>query len=67
MIASVLGVQVPLLIVQTKVLTPVVIPVTPEVGEAGVVTVPVPAITVQAPVPIAGVFAASAAVAEHIV
>ena len=30
--ASVLGVQVPLLIVHTKVFTPVVKPVTPEVG-----------------------------------
>ena len=66
-IASVLGVQVPLLIVQTNVFTPVVKPVTPDVGEVGVVTTPVPAVTVHAPVPIAGVLAASVAVAEQIV
>ena len=66
-IASVLGVQVPLLIVHTKVFTPVVKPVTPEVGEVGVVTVAVPAVTVQNPVPITGVFAAKVAVGEQIV
>ena len=60
-IVSVLGVQVPLLIVHTKVFTPVVNPVTPLVGELGVVTAPVPAVTVQAPVPTVGVFAASVA------
>ena len=59
--------QVPLLIVQTKVFTPVVIPVTPDVGLVGVVTVPVPAVTVQSPVPIAGTFAANVAIAEQIV
>ena len=67
MIASVLGVQVPLLIVQLNVFTPVVNPVTPDVGEPGVVTVAVPAVTVQTPVPIIGVFAASVAVALQIV
>ncbi len=66
-IASVLGVQVPLVIVQTKVFTPVVNPVTPLVGELGVVTTPVPAVTVQVPVPTTGVFAASVAVGEQIV
>ena len=66
-IASALGVQVPLLIVHTNVFTPVVKPVTPEVGEVGVVTVAVPAVTVQTPVPITGVFAAKVAVGEQIV
>ena len=65
--ASVLGVHVPLLIVHTKVFTPVVKPVTPEVGEAGVVTVAVPAVTVQTPVPTVGALAASVAVAEQVV
>ena len=67
MIASVLGVQVPLLIVQVNVFTPVVKPVTPLVGLVGVVTVAVPAVTVQSPVPTVGIFAASVAMAEHIV
>ena len=66
-IASVLGGQVPLLIVHTNVFTPVVNPVTPELGSVGSVTVAVPAVTVQAPVPTVGVFAASVAVAEQIV
>ena len=66
-IASELGVHVPLLIVHTNVFTPVVKPVTPEVGEAGVVTVAVPAVTVQTPVPITGVLAAKVAVGEQIV
>ena len=67
MIASELGGQVPLPIVHTKVFTPVVKPVTPDVGDVGVVTVAVPAVTVHAPVPTVGTFAASIAVAEHIV
>ena len=66
-IASVLGGQVPLLIVHTNVFTPVVKPVTPLVGLAGVVTTPVPAVTVHNPVPTVGVLAASVAVAEQIV
>ena len=66
-IASVLGGQVPLLIVHTKVFTPVVKPVTPDVGDVGVVTVAVPAVTVHAPVPTVGALAASVAVAEQIV
>ena len=66
-IASVLGVQVPLVIVHTNVFTPVVKPVTPLVGLVGVVTAPVPVVTVQSPVPTVGVFAASVAVAEQIV
>ena len=66
-IASVLGVQVPLLIVHANVFTPVVNPVTPLVGELGVVTVAVPAVTVQTPVPIIGVLAAKVPVGEHIV
>ena len=67
MIASVLGVQVPFVIVQVNVFTPVVKPVTPLVGFVGVVTVAVPAVTVQIPVPITGVFAAKVAVALQIV
>ena len=55
------------MIVHTKVFTPVVNPVTPEVGLAGVVTVAVPAVTVQSPVPTVGVLAAKVAVAAHIV
>ena len=66
-IASVLGGQVPLLIVHTNVFTPVVKPVTPDVGLVGVVTVAVPAVTVQAPVPTVGILPASVAVAEQIV
>ena len=66
-IASVLGVQVPFVIVHTNVFTPVVKPVTPDVGDVGVVTVAVPAVTVHAPVPVVGVFAANVAVAEQIV
>ena len=65
--ASALGVQVPLLIVQVNVFTPVVKPVTPLVGLAGVVTAPVPAVTVQSPVPTVGVFAAKVEVGEQIV
>ena len=67
MIESVLVVQVPLLIVHTKVFTPVVKPVTLDVGEAGVVTVAVPVVTVQSPVPVVGVFAASVEVSEQII
>ena len=67
MIASVLGVQVPFVIVQVKVFTPVVKPVTPEFGSSGSVTEAVPAVTVQVPVPITGVFAANVAVAEQMV
>ena len=62
-----LGVHVPLVIVQVKVFTPVVKPVTPLVGLVGVVTVAVPAVTVHAPVPTTGVFAARVAVALQIV
>ena len=67
MIASVLGVQVPFVIVHTKVFTPVVKPVTPELGSVGSVTVAVPAVTVQSPVPITGVFAAKVVIGEQIV
>ena len=50
--------QTPLLIVQTKVFVPTDRPVTPEPGAEGVVTIPLPAITVHAPVPTDGVFPA---------
>ena len=53
--------------VQVKVFTPVVNPLTPLVGLEGVVTVPVPAVTVQSPVPTVGVFAAKVAVAAQMV
>ena len=59
------GGQEALLIVQTKVLAPTDNPVTPELGEEGVVTVAVPAITVHAPVPTVGALPASVAVDEH--
>ena len=66
-IASVLGGQVPFVIVHTNVFTPVVNPVTPLVGDVGVVTVAVPAVTVQSPVPTTGALAAKVAVAEQMV
>ena len=66
-ISSVLGVQVPLVIVQVKVFIPVVIPVTPLVGLVGVVTVPVPAVTVHTPVPTTAVLAFKVAIGEQIV
>ena len=67
LIVSELGAQVPLLMVHTNVFNPVVIPVTPELGLVGVVTVPVPANTVQTPVPITGVLAAKVADGAQIV
>ena len=67
LMVSVLAAQVPLLIVHTKVFTPVVNPVTPLFGSLAVVTTPVPAITVQAPVPTTGVLAAKVAVGAQIV
>ena len=61
--------QVPELfeIVHLKVFVPKANPVTPEVGEVGVVTVAPPAITVHTPAPTVGVFPASVAVVEHTV
>src|SRR5437867_12844731 len=61
------GEQTPLLIVQTNVFAPVDKPVTPEVGEPGVVTVALPAITVHTPLPTEGVLPARVAVAEQTV
>ena len=60
--SSVLGVQGALEIVHLKVFAPTPNPVSPEVGEEGVVIVPEPAINVQVPVPTAGVFPANVAV-----
>lgn len=54
-----------MLIVHTNVLFPTVKPVTPDVGSVGEVTAPPPPITLQAPVPDAGVFPASVDVAEQ--
>ena len=57
---SSVDVQAPLVMVHLKViLVPAVTPVTPEVGEVGVVTVPVPLTLLHAPVPVVGVFPAS--------
>ena len=61
------GVQPPPLIVQTNVFAPRVSPVTPDVGLPGVVTVELPAITVQVPVPTVGVLPASVAVVAQTV
>ena len=51
-----------MLIVHSKTLGPTVNPVTPEVGEPGVVIVPEPLISVQVPVPVVGVLPAKLAV-----
>ena len=67
LIVSVLAAQVPFVMVHTKVFTPVVKPVTPLLGLLVLVTTPVPAITVQAPVPMVGVLAAKVAVGAQIV
>jgi hypothetical protein len=61
-IASDVGAQGALVMVHTNVLVPTLKPVTPEVGEPGVVTTPVPAVTVHVPVPTAAVLPASVAV-----
>ena len=54
--------QTPFVIVQLNTFAPTPNPVTPEVGEEGVVIVPVPDVNVQIPVPVTGVFPASVAV-----
>jgi len=64
-ILSVEGAQVPFEMVQRNVFVPTPKPVTPEVGEDGVVIIPAPAIRVQAPVPMTGVFPASVAVVSQ--
>ena len=48
-------------------MAPILNPVTPDVGELGVVTVPVPLISVHVPVPIVGLLPANVAVVPHIV
>ena len=63
--SSVVGVHTPLEMVHRNVFTPKLNPVTPDVGDVGVVTTPEPAITVHAPVPTVGVFPASVAVATQ--
>jgi hypothetical protein len=63
-----LSLHTPLVIVQRKVTTaPNVNPVTPEVGEDGVVivAVPVPGTTDHIPVPIVGVFPVKVVVVAH--
>lgn len=67
MIVSFEGGHEPLVIVQTNPFAPTLKPVTPEVGAAGVVTAPLPAITVHMPIPTDAVFPASVAVVEQTV
>ena len=59
--------QVPFEIVQRKVFTPTLKLTNPDVGDVGVVIIPVPAITVHKPVPTAGVFPASVEVVAQTV
>jgi hypothetical protein len=59
------GAHVPLLIVHSNLFTPTPSPVTPDVGEEGVVTAPPPESTAQLPVPEVGVFPASVAEVEQ--
>ena len=59
--------HVPFVIVHTNVFAPTDSPVTPEVGELGVITVELPAITDHAPVPTDGVLPAKVAVVEQTV
>ena len=56
-----------MVIVQRNVLAPTDKPVTPDVGELGVVTEPDPAMTVHAPVPTVGVLPAKVAVVAQTV
>ena len=65
-VSRVIG-QVPFVIVQTNEFAPSVNPVTPDVGELGVVTVALPAITVHVPLPGEGVLPANVAVVEQTV
>ena len=53
--------------VQTKLFAPTDNAVTPEAGSPGAVTVALPAITVQAPVPTVGALPANVAVVAHTV
>jgi hypothetical protein len=63
--SSVEAVHGELLMVHLNVAAPIPRPVTPEIGLVGVVTVAVPDITVQAPVPTVAVFPARVAVAAQ--
>ena len=56
------GVQLPFVLVQRKVFAPTARFVTPLVGEAGVLTIAPPAITVHVPVPVVIVLPANVAV-----
>jgi len=57
--------HVPFETVHTKVFVPILIPVIPDVGEAGLVIVAPPVIIVHKPVPITGVFPESVPLAEQ--
>ena len=54
--------HVPFEVVQVNTFAPTPKAVTPDVGDAGVVIVPVPDVNVQSPVPMAGVLPANVAV-----
>ena len=57
----------PLLVVQTNVFTPFDNPVTPDVGEPGVVSEALPVMTLQTPVPAVGALPARVAVGPQTV
>jgi len=62
---SILGGQLPLLIVHFNTFAPTPKAVNPEVGDAGVVIVAAPETSAHVPAPIAGVLPASVAVTAH--
>lgn len=64
---SVDGLQIPFDIVQTKILSPILSPVTVEVGDVDAVTTPEPLTNDQAAVPTLGALPASVAEKEQIV
>lgn len=59
--------HVPLVIVHWKIFTPTVKPVTADVGEVGLIGVPVPETNVHIPLPIIGVFPENTDVVEQTV
>ncbi len=64
---SIDGRQVPFVVVQTNKFVPTLNPVTPVFAASGVVTAPLPEMTVQLPVPITGTFPLMVDVEEQIV